>query len=76
MLGRRHQSISQAVSQIEKKFKNIFFKPGARPQPAEGRLWACAWFTVIVSVKVCVCVPIYLPIYLCLSVRTHVSKIV
>ena len=23
------------------------FKPGARPQPAEGRLWACAWFTVI-----------------------------
>ena len=24
MLGRRHQSISQAVSQIEKKIKNIF----------------------------------------------------
>ena len=36
----------------------------------------CAWFTEIVFVKVCVCVPIYLPIYLCLSVRTHVSKIV
>ena len=54
--------------------KMCVFKPGARPQPAEGRLWACAWFTEIVFVKVCVCT--YLPIYLCLSVRTHVSKIV
>ena len=46
------------------------FKPGARPQLAEGRLWARVWFTEIVFVKVCVCT------YLCLSVRTHVSKIV
>ena len=43
----------------------IFIKPGARPQPAEGWLWACAWFTVIVSVKVCVCT------YLSMFVRTH-----
>ena len=44
-----------------------YVKPGARPQPAEGRLWACAWFTVIVSVKVCVCVylSIYLSTYVC-----------
>ena len=43
----------------------LLFKPGARPQPAEGRLWACAWFTEIVFVKVCVCT--YLPMF----VRTH-----
>ena len=42
-----------------------FFKPGARPQPAFGRLWACAWFTEIVFVKVCVCT--YLPMF----VRTY-----
>ena len=42
------------------------FKPGARPQPAKGQLWACAWFTEIVFVK-CVCVPIYLPMF----VRMH-----
>ena len=56
-----------------RKFSRNIFKPGARPQPAEGRLWACAWFTVIVSVKVCVCT--YLSIYLCtylpMFVRTH-----
>ena len=28
----------------------VFIKPGARPQPAFGRLWACAWFTEIVFV--------------------------
>ena len=54
-----------------------FFKPGACPQPAEGRLWACAWFTEIVFVKVCVCtylstyLPIYLFTYLPMFVRTH-----
>ena len=48
-------------------FKPIICKPGARPQPAEGRLWACAWFTEIVFVKLCVCVPIYLSMF----VRTH-----
>ena len=52
------------------------FKPGACPQPA--KLWALTWFTEIVFVKVCVCVCVctYLSIYLCLSIRTHVSKIV
>ena len=44
------------------------FKPGALPQPAEGRLWACAW-TVIVFVKVCVYT--YLSTYLPMFVRTH-----
>ena len=44
-------------------------KPGARPQPAKGRLWACAWFTEIVFVKVCVCT--YLSTYLPMFVHTH-----
>ena len=44
------------------------FKPGARPQPAKGRLWACAWFTEIVFVKVCVCT--YLSTYVCLYAPT------
>ena len=43
-------------------------KPGTHPQPAEGRLWARAWFTELVSRKTCVCA------YVCLSVHTHVSK--
>ena len=46
-----------------------FFKPG------KGRLWARAWFTEIVFVKVCVCVPIYLstylPVHLSMFIRTH-----
>ena len=35
----------------------------AHPQPAFGQLWARAWFTEIVFVKVCVCVPIYVCLY-------------
>ena len=38
-------------------------KPGTHPQPAEGRLWARAWFTELVSRKTCVC--------LCMFVCTH-----
>ena len=39
----------------------LVFKPGVRPQPAEGQLWARAWF------KVCVCVCMYVSIFVCLS---------
>ena len=39
----------------------VLFKLGSR-------LWARAWFTKIISGKVCVCT--YLPIYLSLSART------
>ena len=35
---------------------------------------ACAWFTEFVFVKTCVCT--YVPVYLCLSVHTHLSKVV
>ena len=35
-----------------------------------GRLWACVWFTEIVFIKKHVCVPIYLPIYVCLYAPT------
>ena len=38
---------------------SFIFKPGARPQPPIGRLWAHAWFIKRRSV----------PIYLSLSVR-------
>ena len=54
------------------KTHGFFVKPGAPPQPAFGRLWVRAWFTEIVLRKVCVCT--YLSMYLCLSVRTHMSK--
>ena len=57
------------VSTQNGKVLQFLLKPGTRPQPAEGRLWACAWFTVIVSVKVCVCT--YLSTYLPMFVRTH-----
>ena len=46
-----------------KQFAHVIFKPAARPQPAFGRLWACAWLTEIVFVKVCV--------YLSMFIRTH-----
>ena len=47
----------------------ILFKPGTRPQPAIGTLavGTRAWFTEIVFVKTCMCVPIYLSMF----VRTH-----
>ena len=49
-----------------------FFKPGARPQPAYGRLWARAWFPEIIIVfrKVCVC--LYVCIFVCLYVYLFV----
>ena len=37
----------------------------ACPQPAKGQLWAHAWFTEIVFIKVCVYLSTYLPIYVC-----------
>ena len=51
-----------------------FFKPGMRPQPAEVQLRARAWFTEIVLRKVCVCLSIYLSMYLCMFVSTHPRK--
>ena len=59
--------ITNSVARYERKVilhGTTIFKPGARPQPAEGWLWARAWFTEIVFLKV-VCVCIYLPIYVC-----------
>ena len=39
---------------------------------ARAHSWPRAWFTEMFRKSVCVCT--YLPTYLCLSVRTHVSK--
>ena len=58
-----------SVKHIFEQLVVVIVKPGARPQPAFGRLWACAWFTEIVFVKVCVCT--YLSTYLPMFVRTH-----
>jgi len=49
---------------------SFLFKPGAHPQPAEGRLWARAWFTEIALRRMC----LYVCMYICFSVCTHVSK--
>ena len=64
----------QLVQWIKKICYHSFFKPVTHPQPARGRLWVHAWFTEIVLRKVCLCVPIDLCTYACLSVRTHVSE--
>ena len=52
--------------------QNVVIKPLTHPQPAKGQLWALAWFTEIIFVKVSLCVPAYL----CFSVCTHMSKMV
>jgi len=57
----------------------FMFKNQARPQMAEGQLWACSWFTeiffwkVCVFVCVCVCTFVYLYacMYVCMSFHTH-----
>ena len=40
------------------------FKPGTHPQLAKSWLWACAWLSEIVFVKMCVYLSIYLSTYL------------
>jgi len=49
---------------------NFLFKPGTHPQPAEGRLWAPAWFIEIVLQKACV----YICLFVCLFVRVGNEK--
>ena len=56
---------------LNKKYTNYFLNQArAHSWPKEGQLWARAWFTEIVFVKM----RVYLPTYVCLSVRTHVTK--
>ena len=55
------------ISMIAVKFQ---IKPGTYPQPAKGRLWACAWFTEIVFVC------IYLSMFVCTHPREQILLVV